>query len=289
MPNPAEISLEDLLEEILQAEKSGDSLRKAAACSKAGQLYLTRNHYTEAAHYYQESVRIYKQEICHELEARALNHLGVCQIMAGKPADASANLDRALGSLSETPDPVLSASIQGNLGLAYSALQDFDRAFLAHKAVMEIAETLGDDTLRLNALINLADCSLQGKKYRPAQGFALVALDLAKQLQPHPSIMIIYDLLGMISSRLGDLRSAVEYHQQSFQAAQDQGDLVRQGISLANQALALEGLTELERAQAALEEAQEIFTLLNSDYREKTQKDLQRIRKSIDPGNPPLR
>ena len=92
--------------------------------------------------------------------------------------------------------------------------------------------------------------------------------------------MIIYDLLGMISSRQGDLKTALEYHQQSLDSAQENGDLLRQGIALANQALAQEGLTEMDRAFKLMSQAQDIFILLNSDYQEKTSKDLERIQSS---------
>lgn len=273
-----------MLQEIHQAQESGDLLSHAAACGKAGQILLKRNHYTEAAHYYQQASQIYAQSNRADLQARSLNHLGVCLTLAGQPAEALDALNQALDALGPEPDPALVAAIQGNRGLAYSAKENYSDAFQAHKAVMEAAESLGDDSLRLTALINLADSSLQDKNYRSAQGFALVALDLAKKLNRHPGIMLIYDLLGMISSRLGDLRSAVEYHHQAFQSARDGGDLLRQGIALANQGLALEGLTELEQAAAALEQAEDIFILLNSDFHEKTQRDLERIRRSLPPG-----
>ena len=92
--------------------------------------------------------------------------------------------------------------------------------------------------------------------------------------------MIIYDLLGMISSHQGDLKTALEYHQQSFESAHEDGDLLRQGIALANQALAQEGLTDMDHAYKLMSQARDIFILLNSDYQKKTSKDLERIQRS---------
>jgi len=176
--------------------------------------------------------------------------------------------------------PTLNAAIEGNIGLAYSDLKDYKSAAKSHKYVLETAEQIGDLSLKLNALVNLADSNLQDKQYQPALGFALVALDLAKAQDSNPSLVIIYDLLGMISSRQGDLKTALEYHQQSFDAAQNNGDLLRQGIALANQALAREGLTELDQAFQLMSQAQDIFILLNSDYQNKTSNDLVRIQQS---------
>ena len=87
--------------------------------------------------------------------------------------------------------------------------------------------------------------------------------------------------IRLLPSRSQDLRSAVEYHQQAYQIAVSLGDLNRQGIALANQGLALEGLTELQAAFQALEQAQEIFLLLNSDYLQKTNQDLERIKTAL--------
>ncbi|NOQ39541.1 MAG: tetratricopeptide repeat protein, partial [Anaerolineales bacterium] len=178
-------------------------------------------------------------------------------------------------------DLTLRAAAGGNLGLAYSSLGDYTKAIKAHKAVLETAEGLQDQSMQLNALINLADSNLQNKNFQPALGFALVAFDIAKSLESLPSLVLIYDLLGMISSRQQDLKSAVDYHQQAYLTAKSLGDLQRQGIALANQGLALEGLTELNKALQVIEQAQEIFTMLKSDYLEKTSKDLERIKTAL--------
>ena len=188
-------------------------------------------------------------------------------------------LSAAKRCLKNEDHPTLKAAIEGNLGLTYSELKDYQNAAKSHKFVLETAEKIKDPSLKLNALINLADSNLLDKKYQPALGFALVALDLAKSRASKPSLVIIYDLLGMISSRQGDLKTALDYHQQSFEAAKENGDILRQGIALANQALAQEGLTELDQALQLMSQAQDIFILLNSGYQEKTSKDLVRIQK----------
>ena len=266
---------------IQDALEDGDLLKAGTACTRAGQIFLERNLYREAAHYYQEASEHFASANEIEMQAKALNHLGICYVMEQDPQSALEVLKGALVLLESSPDWSLTAAINGNLGLAYSALQDHQNAIKAHKSVMEAALDGGDDPLRLNALINLADSNLQNKNYRSALGFGLVALDLAKELNSQPSLVIIYDLLGMISSRQRDLKAAVEYHQQSSQAAQAVGDLLRQGIALANQGLALEGLTEMESALQTMSQAEELFTLLNSSYVEKTRRDLERVRNSM--------
>lgn len=274
--------LENILTEIQQALQDGDPLKQAQACSQAGQVLLARNLYPQAAHYYREASQLYASQGISAQQGLSLNHLGICLVMQGEAPEALTALSEALAALGPDPDPAYRAAVQGNLGLAYGILDDHENAFRAHKAVLEAAEILEDEGLELQALTNLADCRLQQKEYHSAQGFALVALDLAKRLHQIPALMVIEDLLGMIASRLGDLKSAVEHHLQAYQHAQAEGDLLRQGIALANQALALEGLTEMSQAEAAMSRAEEIFDSLNSTYGEKTRRDLVRIRKGLE-------
>lgn len=274
-------NLEKILNEIQDAELAGDNLLAAEACSTAGKVFLERNIYPEAALYFKKAAGLFSEIGKGVRQAQALNQLGVCLVMSGQTERALEELTSAKQCLSEGDHPTLLAAIEGNLGLAYSELKDYKNAVKSHKYVLDTAEKIADPSLKLNALINLADGNLQDKKYQPAQGFALVALDLAKTLDSTPSLVIIYDLLGMISSRQGDLKTALDFHQQSFETAQESGDLLRQGIALANQALAWEGLTELDQAFQLMSQAQDIFMLLNSDYQEKTRKDLGRIQSSL--------
>ena len=270
-----------LKKELEEAREKGDLFLEAQTNAKIGKLLLERNIYKDAVHYYRRSAELFGEENRINHQSRSLNHLGICLVMLNQPEDAIKPLTTAQKLAEADGDISLSASAGGNLGLAHSALGGYTKAIESHKSVLKNAERLQDRSLELTALINLADCYLQNKNYQSAQGFALVALDLAKSLDSLPSQILVYDLLGMISSRSQDLRSAVEYHQLAYQIASSQGDLHRQGIALANQGLALEGLTELEAAFQALKQAQEIFLLLNSDYLQKTNQDLERIKTAL--------
>jgi tetratricopeptide (TPR) repeat protein len=274
-------TIESLLEEIQAAQKAGDRFLEGQSNTKIGKLLLERNIYHDALQYYQRAAFLFGEVNRLNHQARSLIHLGICLVLLDLPEQALQPLTLAIKLAEDEGDLTLRAAAGGNLGLAYSANNDYTKAIEAHKSVLETAESLQDQSMQLNALINLADSNLQNKNFQSALGFALVAFDLAKSLESLPSLVLIYDLLGMISSHQQDLRSAVEYHQQAYLTAKSLGDLQRQGIALANQGLALEGLTELNRAFQVIEQAQEIFSLLKSDYLEKTSKDLERIKTAL--------
>jgi tetratricopeptide (TPR) repeat protein len=274
-------TIESLLEEIQAAQEAGDRFLEGQSNTKIGKLLLERNIYQDAAQYYQRASFLFGEENRLNHQARSLNHLGICLVLLNLPEQALQPLTLAIKLSEDKGDLSLRAAAGGNLGLAYSALNDYTKAIKAHKSVLKTAESLQDQSMQLNALINLADSNLQNKNFQSALGFALVAFDLAKSLESLPSLVLIYDLLGMISSHQQDLRSAVDYHQQAYLTAKSLGDLQRQGIALANQGLALEGLTELGKALQVIEQAQAIFSTLKSDYLEKTSKDLDRIKNAM--------
>jgi tetratricopeptide (TPR) repeat protein len=269
----------DIWEKIERAQAAEDSFTEAKNRAKLGKLLVERNLYQEASSHYQMAVRLFEDLGKTNHQARSLNHLGVCLVLTGQAEQAINHLSIAADLA--TKDLPLQAAIKGNLGLAYNTLSDYTNAIKAHKIVLETADIINDQSLRLSALINLSDSYLQDGKYQNARGFALVALDLAKTLQTQSSLILIYDLLGMICSHQADLESAVEYHRKAIQTAQSIGDLHRQGIALANQALSLERLTKLDQAYQAMREASEIFRWLNSDYQEKTHQDLIRIKNAM--------
>jgi tetratricopeptide (TPR) repeat protein len=273
--------ISELIEKIGAAQEAQDKLLEGKLYTELGKLYLERNIYHDASRFYQQAAILFEGENQQNHLARSLNHLGICLIMLDHPEGALSHLNRAADIAAENNDLQLRAAIGGNLGLAYNTLGDYTKSIEAHKSVLKTAVDLQNHTLQLNALINLADANLQNKNYQSAQGFALVALDLAETLESLTSKALIYDLLGMITSRQGDLRSAVDYHQQAFLIAESLGDLQRQAIALANQGLALEGLTEHKKAHQVLKQAEEIFQILKSEYVKKIRVDLARINKAL--------
>ena len=147
--------LENALIDIQEALSSDDWLAAGKANAKAGQIFLERNLYQQAAQHYREASSHFDSIGEIKLMARSLNHLGICLVMNNDSDTALEIFDKALSALENSPDDALMAAIQGNTGLAYSNLSDHKNAIKAHKLVLEAAEESGDDSLRLKALINL--------------------------------------------------------------------------------------------------------------------------------------
>ena len=269
---------------IQEAREKGDPAAEARAQVQAGKIALARHQFQQAHHRYRRAFDLFSGCGLNQEAVRAANHLAVCLILKNRPEEALAVLEPLSEGLDAAENPDLTAAVTGNLGLAHTKMENYTQGAACHKQALELGEKIGSSTLRLQAQINLADCYLQEGRYRQAQGFALVARDLARQLGSKRELVVVYDLLGMISARQGDHQEAVRCHRRAYELAADLGDLHQQALSLGNQALSQEALTNLEDARELLSRARDLFQSLNSNYLEKTERDLLRIRRSLGPG-----
>jgi tetratricopeptide (TPR) repeat protein len=273
-----------LEQQIQNGRDRGDPAAEARARIRLGKILLARQQPQQARGHYQHAVELFSSCGQDLGAARAANHLAACLIMENRPGEAASVLEPLADGLNARDYPQLWAAVSGNLGLAYARLKDYTKAVSCHKRVLDQAELRGDQVLQLQAQIHLADCYLQEGRLRQAQGFALVALDLARRLDSVQELAVIHDLLGMISARRGDHRGALRRYRRSCGLAADLGDRHQQALALANQALSLEALTELETARELMVQARDIFQDLDSPHLEKIDRDLDRIRLSLRTG-----
>ena len=273
--------LQDIAQSLKNAQEAGDKLAEAQAHTKLGNILLRQNSYQEAAQHYQQAIILFDKLELKKEQTQALNRLAVIKIMTQRPQEAIENLEAAQEIAKSINADTLQLAIYGNLGLAHAALGNYIKAVRFHKKVMDASLELEDKQMQLQAQINLADAYLQDKRPQQALGFALVAHDVAKELNATSALVMLLDLIGTIYSRQKDLRTAIDYHKQALDLAVEIGDPHRQAIALANKALAHEALTELESAHQSMTEAQTLFQMLNSEYAANTQKDLARIRRAI--------
>ena len=89
-------TLEQTLNDIQFALDQNDLVGAGTACSQAGQIFLERNLYQEAAGYYQEANQHFGAAGEDLLQSRALNHLGICLVMVENPHSALEVLQQAL-------------------------------------------------------------------------------------------------------------------------------------------------------------------------------------------------
>ncbi len=280
--------MDDLFTALEEARQRGDRAAQGNLHLRIGDSWMARGNWPAAQEAYQQAAALLSGEEQPRALCAALLHLGAVEAMTGNPHAAVAHLQDALPLAESLGDRGLQARIYGNLGIAYAAGQDYAHAIEFHHEAMDIAIEIGDKALEVQAQINLADGYYQSGSYTQALGFALVALDAVRaQKMPAAEVMTL-EILGMIYARKLNMRKAAEYHQQAADLAARLGDVERQGMALANKALALEALTELETARDAMQEAQALLRQVGSGYLAKTEKDLQRVLAALSSPPAPL-
>lgn len=276
--------MNDLFVALEDARQQGDRAAQGNLHLRIGDAWTAQGNWPAAREAYQQAAALLSGEEQPRALCAALLHLGAVEALRGKPFEAVSHLQEALRLAESLGDRGLQARIYGNLGIAYAAGQDYDHAIEFHHEAMDIAIEIGDKVLEAQAQINLADGYYQSGSYTQALGFALVALD-AVRLQKLPAAEVMtLEILGMIYARKLNMRKSAEYHQQAADLAARLGDVERQGMALANKALALEALTELEAARQTMQQAQSLLRQAGSAYLPKTEKDLQRVLQALQPG-----
>ena len=275
-------TLQDHIQSLLDARDSGDKRTQAREHAALGKRYVRRNNYREGLRHYRKAAGLFRTLGMEEHHSRSLNHLGVCHLMLDDPHQALETLQRAL----DVPPGALKADVRGailgNMGLAYTSVGDYTKAVECHRQVLEIARQNRLQSLELQALVNLGETNRQSGHLPQAIRRCHQARNLALEVNDQPSLIAIYDTLGMTASRQGNLKEARTYHHRAGEIALETGDLLRQAIALANEALALEGLTDLNNALPLMRQAHHIFQSLGSNYSKKTRKDLRRIKKGLE-------
>ncbi len=269
--------MNDLFAALEDARQRGDRPAEGRLYLRLGDALTARGDWPAGREAYVQAASLLSAETEPRDLCAALLHLGAVQTLTGEAATAVSRLEDALKLAESLGDRGLQARIYGNLGVAYAAGQDYERAIEFHHETMDIAIEIGDKPLEVQAQTNLADSYYQSGKYTQALGFALVALDAARLLGMETAEVQVLEILGMIYARKLNLRKAAEYHQQAADLAARLGDVERQGMALANKALALEALTDLDEALTAIREAQTLLELVGSGYLPKIEKDMRRI------------
>lgn len=258
-----------------------DDAERAQRLDRSGRSNFQGRRYTAASRDYGAAARLYQQERRTVLAARSRIHQAACFLMVNDPDRALEILGEAESVIASLDDPQLRAALAGNRGLARAAQGEYQQAAACHKQVLEIGEGLGDDSLRLQAQIHLADSYLGEGRTRQALGFALVARDLAQTLDRPAPLVKVHNLLGLITARRENHQSALEHLRTAQSLAQKTGSLPELALSLANQALSQEALTNNQRAVELMTRALDLMKQTQTGDQNQARRDLDRMKSGL--------
>src|SRR5688500_7448352 len=131
------------------------------------------------------------------------------------PQAAAEHYTRALAAASRlgaTPD----ASLLPARGQAFAAIGDVAAAPPVYMAALTAAESAGDQTLALAALLDLG-LLWSGRDYDQAQTWTLRAVDLARAMDDPAALARTLNRLGNVHANREEIDQALRYHQEALE------------------------------------------------------------------------
>lgn len=143
-----------------------------------GQVFLRVKHYTAALADFEQVLRFAKTP---EVQREALNNRGLIQVQLGQYKAAIVDY---LAALKLSPPPAQAALLYSNIGVAYEALKDLEKAHLAYQTAQQRASTY--------TLAYVFEARLWALQKQPEKALPL----LKKATTDRPDLAEAWQLLG---------------------------------------------------------------------------------------------
>lgn len=184
------------------ARESGSPVTLGQVLSNLGEVYLNIGRYAEAIPLVEEAVELHRQDGNLGSELICVNQLATARIEEGQPQQAWDLMLAARERAAASDDPILSAAILNVQAMAAISLRRFTDATRLHEQAMEIAVSVGNNEVELNARLGLAKVAMHLDRYAEADAQAEVTADRALAAH-HGKILVDCLLLRAEVHQLG--------------------------------------------------------------------------------------
>jgi tetratricopeptide (TPR) repeat protein len=188
-------------------------------------------------------------------EGAFLGNLGLAYSALGQVERAIEYHEQALTISREIGDRRGEGNHLGNLGLAYRALGQVERAIEYHEQALAISREIGDRRIEGNALGNLGTAYRVLGQVERAIEYHEQALTISREIGDRRGEGIDLGNLGLAYSALGQVERAIEYYQQALAISREIGDRRNEENWLGNLGNAYSALGQVERAIEYYEQA----------------------------------
>ncbi len=181
-------------------------------------------------------------------EGAFLGNLGIAYSALGQVERAIEYYQQALTIAREIGDRGGEGNTFGNLGNAYSNLGQVERAIEHYQQALAIAREIGDRRNQGAWLGNLGNAYRALGQVERAIEYYQQALAIARETSDRRNQGNWLGNLGNAYSNLGQVERAIEYYQQALTIARETGDRGGEGANLGNLGIAYGDLGQMERA-----------------------------------------
>jgi tetratricopeptide (TPR) repeat protein len=181
-------------------------------------------------------------------EGTALGNLGNAYNALGEYQRAIETFEQLLVMNREMGDRRNEGNTLGNLGIAYDNLGDYPRAIDYHEQYLAIAREIGDRRGAGNALGNLGSAYAALGDYPHAIAFHEQYLAIAREIGDRRGAGNALGNLGSAYKNLGEYQRAIAFHEQALVISREIGDRRGEGNTQGSLGIAYANLGEYRRA-----------------------------------------
>jgi tetratricopeptide (TPR) repeat protein len=216
-PNP---SIEQLLEQLRQAELAGDPWRQGIALNNLGSHYKDRRDTGKAVGYFQRALEFFTALDDREKKATVLTNLGGTFLDCRDYAPALEKFALALGTYGSLNQPFGQAMALNNMGGVHLLLHRYEDArkqFILAASFFRSAQT---PAWEAQALENLAAAEAGAGNSKAAVESYGRALEIWQHQNQHDRQAMILNRLAVLHLSSGDTRRSLELHSRALALAQ---------------------------------------------------------------------
>jgi tetratricopeptide (TPR) repeat protein len=189
-----------------------------------------------------------------QYEGHALGNLGIAYAALGEHQRAIGYHKQSLAIKRAISDRRGEGTALRNLGVAYNDLGEYQRAIDYYDQALAIACEIGDQDCEGSALCNLGVAYNDLGEYQQAIGYHEQALAIAREIGSRRGESAVLNNLGIAYAALGEVPRAIAYYEQALAIARELGDQRGEAHALGNLGIAYAALGEVLRAIAYYEQ-----------------------------------
>ncbi len=220
-----------------------------------GKLEQITGYRKQSNIHFEESLALARKLEAHYIVGRNLNNMGLNLKEEGRHKEAERLFLDALRLFNEHGFEDAAFIVLMNLGDVYSAMEDWDRAGNYWQESLALARSRNHRSAVSGMLVNMAEIHEVRHEWDEARRCLNEAIRLAHEINSPRGESIARSELGQLFRRQKNFNEAFEQLDRSHELAVEAGDVERKGIILRYLGLLYLDLTQLEKAQAVLDEA----------------------------------
>jgi len=188
-------------------------------------------------------------------EGGSLNNLGIAYEALSEYDKAIGYLEQALAIARESKDRRIEVYTLGNFGLTYDRLSQYEKAIGYYEQALAIARDIKNRRSEGIILGNLGLAYSDMKQYEKAIGYHEQALAIKREVKDRFGEGHTLNDLGIAYKNLGQYEKAIGYYEQALAIARDIKDRPNEGRNLNNLGNAYSKLSQYEKAIGYYEQA----------------------------------